>query len=64
MSYKYYTSVQGENIKRSNSWSNVIKYAKELAKDNTDSVVSVKSVNGYISESFIWCSELQDIIPA
>lgn len=64
MAYKYSTSVEGENIKESNSWVNIIKYAKTLAKDNIGRVVSVKCSRGHTSESFLWCSESNDIIPA
>jgi hypothetical protein len=48
MTYKYRVSVEGENIKESNSWANIIRYAKNLAKANINRVVSVKCSKGHI----------------
>ena len=64
MTYKYSVSVEGENIKESNTWSNIIKYATELAKNNQERVVKVKCARGHGGESFVWSKEDNDIIPA
>ena len=63
MTYKYSVSVEGENIKESNTWCNIIKYATVLAKENIGRVVRVKCSRGHGGASFIWCEEDNDIIP-
>jgi hypothetical protein len=64
MSYKFSISDRGSNSKRSNSWLNSIKLAIVLAKENVGNVITIKSNNGAISESFVWSNEFNDLIPA
>jgi len=63
MTYTYRASVLGTDIKESNSWSNIIRYAKELAKNHQGLPVKVSHYLGHNSESFIWDNEISDIIP-
>tara|TARA_R110000851_G_C12687766_1_gene524585 strand:+ start:87 stop:284 length:198 start_codon:yes stop_codon:yes gene_type:complete len=64
MSYKFSISDKGSNSKQSNSWSNAINCVIELAKANVGNVITVKCNRNLISESFVWCVEDNDIIPA
>ena len=64
MTYTYRASVEGEDIKESNSWNNIIKYAKKLAKENIGRTILVKHKLGHNNCSFIWSIEDNDIIPS
>jgi hypothetical protein len=64
MSYKFSISDKGSNSKGSNTWTNSLKYATELAKNNIGNVITVKCNKGHFSESFVWSINNNDIIPA
>jgi len=64
MSYTYRVSVSGENIKESNTWANIIRYAKDLAKSNKGQEVQVKHSLGHNDASFVWCNDSNDIVPS
>ena len=64
MSYKFSISDKGSNGMQSNTWSNALKSATELAKNNIGNVITVKCNRGHFSESFVWSNEFNDLIPA
>ncbi len=63
MSYKFKVSVECENIKESNTWTNILKYAIDLAKNHKGRVVKISSACGNVTESFIWSVDDNNIIP-
>lgn len=64
MAYRFTISDFSFDSKRSNSFTNALKYAKELAKERVGNVITIECNRGIIKESFVWCSDSQDIIPA
>lgn len=61
--YKFTISERGCNMKQSNTWLNAIKYASKMAKD-TGKVITVKSNNAHVCESFKWSEIDNKIIPS
>lgn len=64
MTYRFTISDKGSDAKYSNSRENALKYAKDLAKARPSNVITIKCNKGHFSESFTWCSNSNDIVPA
>ena len=64
MTYRFSVSIQGSESKRSNTWSNAIKAAIKMCKQNKLDVITIKDDIGHTGASFIWDDEYNDIIPA
>lgn len=61
----YLVSVFGQENKKSASWTNAIRYALAMSRKYKGEVVTIKSLKrNEIMESFKWCEESNDMIPA
>ena len=64
MAYRFTITDFSYDSRRSNSWANALTYAKYLAKERVGNVITIECNRGIIKESYVWCSDSQDIIPA